>query len=148
MAQIVLGIQRLLTMKPWSHALRQDWPGSTKQSIIWLACALGVLAGCSKHAAAISTDAAPAPADANAAQAAPESQPAAAAAPQPAVTATNSAPDLHLLNQALMGWVYKNGRRPASFEEFASSAGVQIPPPPAGKKYAFNGRGFIVLVNR
>jgi hypothetical protein len=51
------------------------------------------------------------------------------------------------LNRAMMGWVMKNHRRPQTFEEFASTAGFQIPDPPAGKKYALNSKGFIILVN-
>jgi hypothetical protein len=41
----------------------------------------------------------------------------------------------------------KYHRRPQTFEEFASTAGFQIPDPPAGKKYALDKNGFIMLVN-
>ena len=74
---------------------------------------------------------------------------AAPAAPQPvAMTTSNDSPQsLQLLNRALLRWMIKNRRHPQSFEDFASSANIQIPNPPAGKKYALNGRGFIVLVD-
>lgn len=62
--------------------------------------------------------------------------------------APNAGPDLGALNQALRGWLMRNRRVPASFEEFASTAGVTIPPPPAGKKYAITKRMEVVLVNR
>jgi hypothetical protein len=41
----------------------------------------------------------------------------------------------------------QNHRVPANFAEFAASAGIQIPPPPAGKKYILNSHGLISLVN-
>ena len=41
----------------------------------------------------------------------------------------------------------QNRRVPANFEEFAASANIQIPPPPAGKKYVINSHGLISLVN-
>ena len=93
--------------------------------------------------------------DTNAAQPAAESastQPTpvgSSPAPSPAPAAiTNSAgPDLRALNQALIGWRIQNRRVPASFAEFAASAGIQIPPPPAGKKYVINSHGLISLVN-
>lgn len=68
--------------------------------------------------------------------------------PEVAANATNAVPDLRPLNQALIGWIIQNRRHPASFEEFAASANIQIPPPPPGKKYVLNGHGLISLVNR
>ena len=63
-------------------------------------------------------------------------------------SSTNSGPtQLQLLNRALVGWEMKNHRHPRTFEEFASTANFQIPDPPAGQKYAFSQKGFIVLVN-
>jgi hypothetical protein len=63
-------------------------------------------------------------------------------------SSTNSGPtQLQLLNRALVGWEIKNHRHPRTFEEFASTANFQIPAPPAGQKYAFSQKGFIVLVN-
>lgn len=54
---------------------------------------------------------------------------------------------LQALNRALLGWKMKYNRRPHTFEEFASTAGFQIPAPPAGKKYTLSSKGFIVLVD-
>jgi hypothetical protein len=51
------------------------------------------------------------------------------------------------LNRALVGWMIRNRRHPKTFEEFASSANMQIPDPPAGKKYTLNAKGFIILVS-
>lgn len=42
------------------------------------------------------------------------------------------------LSKELRKWVRRNQRVPASFEEFVSSAQLQPPPPPAGKKYIIN----------
>lgn len=65
----------------------------------------------------------------------------------PPVSADAGLTQLQLLNRALLGWEIRNHRRPQTFEEFANSANFQIPPPPAGKKYAFSQRGYIILVN-
>lgn len=54
---------------------------------------------------------------------------------------------LQVLNRAMVNWTMQHHRRPQSFEEFASTANITIPDPPPGKKYAFGGRGWIVLVN-
>ncbi len=65
----------------------------------------------------------------------------------PSNSANSGLTQLQLLNRALVGWEMKNHRHPLTFEEFASTASIQIPDPPAGQKYAFNPKGFIVLVN-
>jgi len=64
------------------------------------------------------------------------------------VAAPNATPDLNALNMALRQWLMRNRRTPANFEEFAATAGVTIPPPPAGKKYAITKRMEVVLVDR
>jgi len=94
------------------------------------------------------------PAQTNASQPTPATPPTVANSqpqqPQPALAtanATNATPDLRPLNQALIGWIVQNRRHPATFEEFAASADIQIPTPPPGKKYILNGRGLISLVN-
>lgn len=129
------------------------WLTDSQSRLVQILCVAGataLFAGCSKsaHNAAAST---PIP-QTNASLPATESQPAqtvrANSASTPATTAKHAAPDLRPLNQALMGWVYQHGRRPADFKEFAASAGVKIPPPPSGKKYVINGRGLISLVNQ
>jgi hypothetical protein len=57
-------------------------------------------------------------------------------APAPNVAvAPNTGPDLGQLQRALARWLVRNRRPPANFEDFAATAGVTIPPPPAGKKY-------------
>ena len=65
-----------------------------------------------------------------------------------APAATNAAPDLRAINRALIIWSVHHRRQPSSFEEFAASAGVQIPSPPPGKKYIIDSNGLISLVNR
>jgi hypothetical protein len=62
--------------------------------------------------------------------------------------ATNAAPDLSELNRYLIQWIIKNRRPPASFEDFAATAGVTIPPAPAGKKYVIAKNMHILLVDR
>ena len=68
----------------------------------------------------------------------------------PATGATNASDtqtELQTLNKALLGWMIKNRRHPQDFAEFASTANIQIPAPPPGKKYTLNQRGFITLVD-
>jgi hypothetical protein len=70
--------------------------------------------------------------------------------PVPAAPATNVAsapPDLRQLNQELIKWVVQNHQRPKSFEDFVARANVQVPPPPAGKRYVIDKRGFVALVD-
>ena len=55
--------------------------------------------------------------------------------------------DLKQLNHAYIGWVMQNRRRPKSYEEFVQLSGIQVPPPPAGKKYVIDGHGFINYAN-
>ena len=70
------------------------------------------------------------------------------ALPAVSVNAGQNGPtQIQSLNRAMMGWAMKNHRRPQTFQEFASTAGFQIPDPPAGKKYALDKNGFIILVN-
>lgn len=102
------------------------------------------VAGCGKTKDS-STSAAPAP------QSTQNSSTAPAAAPQTATTTqstNNPGPDLQKLNHALLQYVVRTHHKPASFDEFASQSGIHIPPPPAGKKYALDSRGFIILVNQ
>ena len=80
--------------------------------------------------------------------------PAATAPPQsaPPPTATGvqpeAQPDLPELNRSLLRWMMGHRHRPKDFEEFAATAGVTIPPPPAGKKYIIRKDLHIALVDR
>ncbi len=58
----------------------------------------------------------------------------------------NGEPDLHQLDRDIIQWIVGHQRSPSSFAEFASSAGVAIPPPPPGKKYAFTRDMHVILV--
>lgn len=60
----------------------------------------------------------------------------------------NGEPDLHVLDGALLDWRFSHQRKPASFAEFAASAGIAIPPPPAGKKYSLAQTGHIILIDQ
>ena len=119
----------------------------------WILClAVGLLAvilvsGCGKQSA-VPVSSAPQPTNQTASTPAPSATPnSQVAPPTPADNANAAGPNLQVLNHELMGWVLQNHRRPKSFEEFAANANVKIPPPPAGKKYTLNGRGFITLVD-
>src|SRR5580692_6934979 len=116
----------------------------------WTLClvlALATTAGCGKSSSPPPQAVAPpASSDSTSAQQAQAPVPGGS----PPVVATD--PDdtqkmLQALNRASMGWTIRNQRHPKTFEEFADSAGFQIPAPPAGKKYDLSARGFIILVN-
>jgi hypothetical protein len=96
------------------------------------ACVL-ILAGCGKADKAIV--ATPAPAPGNVESAATNQVPA-------------GEPDLAELNRDLLRWVVKNKRAPASFEDFAATSGVTIPPAPPGKKYVLAKDMHIKLVQQ
>ena len=127
-------------------------PGSWKSGAGMLCVMLALVAGggCGKSKNASTSveppPAAPSPAATTSADSpANQMQP---ALPSVSVNADQNGPtQIQLLNRAMMGWARTNHRRPKTFEEFASSAGFQIPDPPAGKKYALDKNGFIILVN-
>ena len=80
----------------------------------------------------------------------PGQAPAAPQVYQPVTTLaqSNGAVDLPELQRCVIRWVVANQRRPNSFEDFAATAGVQIPPPPAGKKYLITHDLHVQLVNQ
>ena len=122
---------------------------SNVSSGAWFALCLVVvmLTGCSK---AKPTSVEP-PTTQNVQQAEQDHMPVPAAAPAKApvvVAQPNAEPDLAELNRAMIRWLMANRRKPANFEDFAATAGVVIPPPPAGKKYIVASDMHIKLVNR
>ena len=82
------------------------------------------------------------------------------AQPVTTVSDSNSAPMLALppaadldavltqLTREVRKWIVRHQRPPQNFEEFAASASVQIPPAPAGKKFALSKQMRVVVVNR
>ena len=64
-----------------------------------------------------------------------------------AANADNGLTVLQQMNRSVIQYRIQNHRNPTSVEEVAAFAGVQVPPPPPGKKYVFNGKGFVVLVD-
>ncbi len=149
------------------QSCRQTLPGL----VLPLALVLGVVlfaAGCGKKESSTpttTTTTAPTAATSNPGDAAPPATPPATAdttAP-PVAAATNQGPPkvdmaaaasaeanmplLQQLNRAVIRFRMVNHRNPNSVEELASSAGIQLPAAPPGKKYGFNARGFIVLMD-
>jgi len=86
-------------------------------------------------------------------QPAPNANPAPSAAKPPEIGVTvgpstdSGLSSVQQLNRALLRFRMQNHRMPSSVEELASASGIQLPPPPPGKKYAFTGRGFVALVD-
>jgi hypothetical protein len=104
-----------------------------------------VLAGCRKKAPVA---VAPSQPDAQSqAQPAPpvQSQPGQVA---PSMAQADGQPNLGALDHAVLRWMMRNRRPPANFEDFAATAGVTIPPAPAGKKYFLGKDMRISLVDR
>ena len=56
--------------------------------------------------------------------------------------------DLSAMTTLLHIWVRDHGRKPNSFEEFASTCGYQIPPPESGKKYVINYTYHVVMADK
>ena len=136
-------------------AWQPSWPHAGLHCVLFLGAFIFV-AGCGKGENAgpsTATTASP-PATVESTPSPTESSPAttnsaADSPPAPAVTISEngSATVLQQLNRALVQFKFQHHRAPATFEDFAASANIQIPAPPAGKKYAINGRGVIVLVD-
>jgi hypothetical protein len=80
----------------------------------------------------------------------PAPAPAAPAPTQPLAVSPNANNDeiLAQLTREVRKWIVGHQRTPQSFEEFASTTQVQVPPPPAGKRYALTKQMKVVLVNR
>jgi len=64
------------------------------------------------------------------------------------VQAPGGQPDLAALQRTLIRWIVGHRREPANFQDFASSAGVTIPPPPPGQHYIITKSMHIELVNQ
>ena len=67
--------------------------------------------------------------------------------PSPPSTGQANAEPLDL-NRELRKWILKNRRPPKNFEDFAGTSGIEIPPPPDGKKYAIDKTMHVILVKR
>lgn len=63
-------------------------------------------------------------------------------------TATYADPQLAELTRELRRWIVKSKQRPASFEEFAAAAQIQVPTPPPGKRFALSPEMRVILVDR
>ena len=140
-------------MKTFSSRARFVACQSTQMGMVCLALMLGAIvlsAGCGKKSAPPVSNTSPAQTN----QEAVSSQPAPAAPgsaenSQPAVVANpaNNAADLKQLNRALVQWIIRNHQSPKNFEDFVARAQIQVAPPPAGKKYIIDKRGFVALVD-
>jgi hypothetical protein len=52
------------------------------------------------------------------------------------------------INRAARFWMFRNRRRPSGWDDFVAHAGVTIPPPPPGKKYALSHDMRVTLVDQ
>jgi hypothetical protein len=122
---------------------------SAVRAAVLLSVAL-ILGGCHKSEPAGQTTATPPAADQDQTTPPPApayTPPAADTAPTIAASPDGGA-DLRQLNHVYISWIVQNRRRAKDFDDFVASSGVQVPPAPAGKKYAIDKNGFIALVNQ
>lgn len=63
-------------------------------------------------------------------------------------TSTYADANLAELTRELRRWIVATKKRPASFEDFATSAKITVPPAPAGKKYSLSKEMRVELVDR
>jgi len=73
-----------------------------------------------------------------------------AATLQPGSVAAPPAPavDVPSLQREVVKWIVRNRRTPKNFEDFAATAGTQIPPPPAGKKYSLTPQMHVQVIDQ
>ena len=110
--------------------------------LLCLALPLAVF-GCKREAPS-STGASPSTSAENAATA---QVPVASVQAAPPAPASPTAEPVNL-DRELRKWILRNRRPPKNFEDFAATSGVEIPPPPAGKKYVVDKTMHVVLANR
>ncbi len=142
-------------MKTFSGSVRIMWHQLTRQKGLYLALIWGVAmfaAGCGKKESAAPSATTAAPEQTATQETANPNTAAASATNHPMYVpsvpvADPGTPVLQQLNRSVLQYKMQNRRNPTSVEELAAFAGVQVPSPPPGKKYAFNGRGFVVLVD-
>jgi hypothetical protein len=60
----------------------------------------------------------------------------------------NGQPDMAEINRVARKWILRNNRRPTGWDDFVANAGVQIPPPPPGKKYLLSRSMHVSLIDR
>ena len=83
------------------------------------------------------------------ANAAPPAQPTPAAmSTATSIVQADGQANMAELDRVARMWMFRNRRRPTSWEDFAANAGVQIPPPPLGKKYVLSKDMRVTLVDR
>jgi len=137
-----IAIRNLRTETGWNQPRFQA--GLAVALAITLATGTVVLAGCGKSKSA----AAATPAQ-ELKQAENDHMPVSSA---PAAVAPLATPDGQVdmaeLNRTMIRWLVGHRRPPASFEEFAATAGVPIPPPPEGKKYIIAKNMHVLLVDK
>jgi hypothetical protein len=143
--QYSIAISNMKNKTGWKQPIFQS---SLSVCLALVAGAL-VLAGCSK--AKKTAAEAPAPSAQELKQAEndhmPAPSPTAPVALAPLATPTGQ-PDMGELNRTLIRWIVGHRRPPANFAEFAATAGVAIPPPPAGQKYIIAKNMHIQLVSQ
>ena len=122
--------------------------GMAGLGLVAIATAALFSGGCGKGKSSAETPAPLSVADTNQSPAAmPTSAPKYESPPIVIAASPDGGADLKQLNHAYIGWIVQNRRRPKSFDEYVALSGVQIPPPPAGKKYVIDKNGFINLAN-
>ena len=68
-------------------------------------------------------------------------------APAPTVVVSQTGEPINL-DREVRKWILRNQRPPKDFEDFAATAGIEVPPPPPGKKYVIDKTMHVVLAKR
>jgi len=141
---------RIVLFRKPKPAPTRSSPGGTYQ---WFAILIGVMglvvASCGKKEQPQASTTPPAQvADAPGQPAPVQPTPTPVAQPVTTVAQPDGQADMSELQRCVIRWIVANHRRPASFEEFAATANVTIPPPPAGKKYSLGKDMHVNLVDR
>jgi len=136
-----------------SHLRTRLFLDQKREMVVLFFCVLlaaFVVTGCTKHEAAVNGEAVPTDGQAAApAPASPRGPPGMTREAPPAVVADSGDLNatLHDLSLELRKYVVRTRSVPKTFEEFAAKSRVQMPPAPAGKKYAIQGQAVVLVKN-
>jgi len=129
--------------------IRPRWTITRALTVVGVLLVTVVMVGCGqKKTVAVNPPAVP-DTDSNAATTSQSPQPTVAQAVAATVPAApEGGADLRQLNQVYFRWIVQTHQRAKSFEDFVARSGVNVPPPPQGKKYLIDHAGFIAMQNQ
>jgi hypothetical protein len=129
--------------------IRSRWTIARALTVIGVLLVTVVMVGCGqKKTVVVNTPVVP-DAGSNAATTPQSTQPTLAQAVGATVpVAPEGGADLRQLNQVYFRWIVQTHQRAKTFEDFVARSGINVPPPPQGKKYLIDHAGFIAMQNQ